>query len=361
MTKIIFEAVKMTERALVSKGWGGPGANELGLPKGVFMLGNVPHDWLFKYVSCVVHHGGAGTTAAGIAAGKPTVVIPFFGGQPFWGAMIARAEAGPIPVPYKKLTAELLAVGILTCLRSRIIERAQELGATIGSEKGTNVGAQSFHRNLNVDSLRCAICPTRAAAWRIRRTSTKLSAFAATTLCNQGLLNMDDLKLHRPKEYFVDDGPSDPFSAPVVATFGAVGTGVKGVIDIHKDTCCAMRSKSDRLDPADTNRTENEHSDIAAGPISASIEAKSTPATSSIRSTAISTQPRDEQGSQPFLQAASLAGRKTAGTGLRILTDILINTAQGFHNAPRLYNDRSVRQDDKVTDLQSGLKAAGQV
>jgi UDP:flavonoid glycosyltransferase YjiC (YdhE family) len=80
MTKMIFEAIEITgQRALVSKGWGGLGADELGIPEGVFMLGNVPHDWLFKHVSCVVHHGGAGTTAAGIACGKPTVIVPFFG------------------------------------------------------------------------------------------------------------------------------------------------------------------------------------------------------------------------------------------------------------------------------------------
>jgi UDP:flavonoid glycosyltransferase YjiC (YdhE family) len=84
MTKLIFEAVKKTgQRALVSKGWGGLGADELGIPDGVFMVGNVPHDWLFPRVSCVVHHGGAGTTAAGIACGKPTVIVPFFGDQPF--------------------------------------------------------------------------------------------------------------------------------------------------------------------------------------------------------------------------------------------------------------------------------------
>jgi UDP:flavonoid glycosyltransferase YjiC (YdhE family) len=88
MTKLIFEAVKKTgQRALVSKGWGGLGGDELDKPDGVFMLGNCPHDWLFQHVSCVVHHGGAGTTAAGIALGRPTVIVPFFGDQPFWGAM----------------------------------------------------------------------------------------------------------------------------------------------------------------------------------------------------------------------------------------------------------------------------------
>jgi UDP:flavonoid glycosyltransferase YjiC (YdhE family) len=71
MTELIFEAVKKTgQRVLLSKGWGGMGADELHIPDSVFMLGNVPHDWLFKQVSCVVHHGGAGTTAAGITAGK---------------------------------------------------------------------------------------------------------------------------------------------------------------------------------------------------------------------------------------------------------------------------------------------------
>lgn len=66
MTKLIFEAVKKTGvRALVSKGWGGFGGDELSIPDYIFMLGNVPHDYLFKHVSAVVHHGGAGTTAAG--------------------------------------------------------------------------------------------------------------------------------------------------------------------------------------------------------------------------------------------------------------------------------------------------------
>jgi UDP:flavonoid glycosyltransferase YjiC (YdhE family) len=73
MTELIFEATKKTgQRVLLSKGWGGMGADELQArtPNSVFMLGNVPHDWLFKRVSCVVHHGGAGTTAAGISAGE---------------------------------------------------------------------------------------------------------------------------------------------------------------------------------------------------------------------------------------------------------------------------------------------------
>lgn len=85
MTRLILQATKKCgQRILLSKGWGGIGADdgELSVPDDVFLLGNVPHDWLFEHVSCVVHHGGAGTTAAGITAGRPTVIVPFFGDQP---------------------------------------------------------------------------------------------------------------------------------------------------------------------------------------------------------------------------------------------------------------------------------------
>lgn len=196
MTKMIFEAVKKAGvRALVSKGWGGLGADSLGIPEGVFMLGNVPHDWLFQHVSCVVHHGGAGTTAAGISTGKPTVVVPFFGDQPFWGAMVAKAGAGPLPIPYKQLTSDKLAAAIKEALKPETLGRAQELGAKIKEENGREVGGKSFHDMLNVDNLRCAVAPSRVAVWRLKRTNTRLSALAATVLAGEGLLDFADLKL----------------------------------------------------------------------------------------------------------------------------------------------------------------------
>ncbi|KAK4694854.1 hypothetical protein P7C71_g2788, partial [Lecanoromycetidae sp. Uapishka_2] len=232
MTKLIFDAVKKSgQRALVSKGWGGFGADTLGIPEGVFMLGNVPHDWLFNHVSCVVHHGGAGTTAAGIALGKPTVVVPFFGDQPFWGAMCARAGAGPVPVPYKQLTADNLAASIAEALKPTTLERARELGAKIASEKGTEVGAESFHEKMDIDSLRCLVSPSRAAVWRVKRTTIRLSAFAATTLGNEGLLDFNNLKLYRPCEYDSEDGPWDPISGGASALMGTIGSLMMGVAD----------------------------------------------------------------------------------------------------------------------------------
>lgn len=196
LTKIIFEAVKRTGvRALVSKGWGGLGADALGVPEDVFMLGNVPHDWLFQHVSCVVHHGGAGTTAAGISLGRPTVVVPFFGDQPFWGAMVARAGAGPVPIPYKDLTADTLSHALEEALKPATLDKARQLGMRISKEKGSEVGGKSFHDHLDVDNLRCSLAPSRNAVWRVKRTKTRLSALAATVLANEGLLDFADLKL----------------------------------------------------------------------------------------------------------------------------------------------------------------------
>jgi len=191
---MIFGAVKRAGvRALVSKGWGGLGGDEP--PEGVFLLGNVPHDWLFKYVSCVVHHGGAGTAAIGIAMGKPTVVVPFFGDQPFWGSMIYRAGAGPEPVPFKKLTEESLAKSITTALGPGIQAAVKAMAARIADENGSADAAASFQRSINVDSMRCLLCPERVAVWRVKKTNVRLSALAASILLDEQLIHISQLKM----------------------------------------------------------------------------------------------------------------------------------------------------------------------
>lgn len=196
ITKIIFDAIKISGvRAIVSKGWGGLGKDELNIPGDVFMIGDIPHDWLFKRVSAVVHHGGAGTTAAGILAGNPTIVVPFFGDQPFWGAMIARAGAGPVPVPYKELAADTLASAILKALEPETVKNAKRLSGGLAEDQGAITGAATFHNMLELDNQRCMVCPNRVAVARIKRTNIRLSALAAIVLADEGLLKSSDLKL----------------------------------------------------------------------------------------------------------------------------------------------------------------------
>ncbi len=103
----------------------------------IYVLEAVPHDWLFPYIAAVVHHGGAGTTGAGLRAGAPTVICPFFGDQPFWGRWTAKAGVGPQPIPQKRLTVERLAEAISVAVSDGAMrERATRLGAQIRAENG---------------------------------------------------------------------------------------------------------------------------------------------------------------------------------------------------------------------------------
>ena len=194
LTKLIFDAIaEAGVRAVVSVGWAGLGSGDV--PKDVHLVSDIPHSWLFDHVSAVVHHGGAGTTAAGLMAGKPTVIIPFFGDQHFWGKRVAQAGAGPRPIPYKQLTAKALAVAISQALQPPMVAIARNLSGKIRREHGCETGAMIFHAKLPMAKLRCSILPRRAAVWKIRGAEIRLSALSVTTLCKAGLLQKEDLEL----------------------------------------------------------------------------------------------------------------------------------------------------------------------
>jgi sterol 3beta-glucosyltransferase len=133
---LVLQAIARTgQRAILLSGWGG--LSKADLPETVFMMESVPHSWLFSQVAAVVHHGGAGTTAAGLRAGVPSIVIPFFGDQPFWGQRVATLGVGPEPIPRKQLTVERLTQAIQTAVTDRaMIRRAADLGAKIRAEDG---------------------------------------------------------------------------------------------------------------------------------------------------------------------------------------------------------------------------------
>lgn len=134
--RIVLDALaRSDQRGILASGWGGLRAGEL--PDYAFMVESVPHDWLFERVAAVVHHGGAGTTAAGLAAGKPTLICPFMADQPFWGRMVHQLGAGPKPIPQGRLDAEKLSAGIATAVNDReIAARAAQLGQKILAEDG---------------------------------------------------------------------------------------------------------------------------------------------------------------------------------------------------------------------------------
>jgi len=138
LTAAVLDAVRrIGRRAVIATGWGGLRPDAAG--PGVHVVGSLPHDWLFPQVAAIVHHGGAGTTAAGLRAGRPTVVCPFITDQFFWGRRVAELGVGPRPIPQRKLTADRLANALDTACSDAVISaRAAELGKLIRAEKGVD-------------------------------------------------------------------------------------------------------------------------------------------------------------------------------------------------------------------------------
>jgi UDP:flavonoid glycosyltransferase YjiC (YdhE family) len=142
MTHLVVEALGQAgQRAILLGGWSELGSADM--PDFILRVDYVPHDWLFPRLAAVVHHGGAGTTAAGLRAGVPTVVVPFTADQPFWAWRVYELGAGPRWIPRKKLTAGKLAAAIQQAVSdSAMIQRAQELGQSIRAEDGVRSGVQ---------------------------------------------------------------------------------------------------------------------------------------------------------------------------------------------------------------------------
>ena len=105
----------------------------------VFEIESCPHDWLFPQCAAVVHHGGAGTLAAGIRAGCPTIVCATQGDQPFHGSLVQARGIGRYlgMLGSPKLTAESLSAGIEEVTTDQsIIAAAQAISAQVQSEDG---------------------------------------------------------------------------------------------------------------------------------------------------------------------------------------------------------------------------------
>ena len=376
-TKLIFEAIeKAGVRALVSEGWGGLG-DDGNSPDNVFMLGNTPHDWLFPRVSAVVHHGGAGSTAIGLKCGKPTMIVPFFGDQPFWGAMVAKAGAGAEPIPYKHLTADKLANSIKKLLESETQNAAKELARKIEEEgDGAKNAIASFHSSLPTSgnhSIRCSVFEERVAVWWLKDTHMRLSALAAEMLVRQKKIQWKDLRLIRHYEWNDFEGPGEPFTGAGAALAGTVGEAVHGIGGTPWRWRKTLKGEGKRnktneklrtnLDDQNARASKESQSDVGPGSSSPDDPEKVSEA---LRTSADRAGPNLSGGIVENNLAQDLAidtGSGFARTGAALAKapmDISLALVRGFHNAPRLYGDSTVRTPRRVQGIKSGLKAAGE-
>jgi UDP:flavonoid glycosyltransferase YjiC (YdhE family) len=146
--ELIVSAVKRSgQRAVIAAGWSDlPTENS---PPEVCVVKSAPHHWLFPQVAAVVHHGGAGTTAAGLRAGKPTLIIPHMADQPYWGRRVYELGVGVGPVPRHKLTVETLAAGLDRLARdTRMRDYAATLGEKIRAERGVEAAVAAIESSM---------------------------------------------------------------------------------------------------------------------------------------------------------------------------------------------------------------------
>ena len=147
-TKVLKAVRAARVRAVINLGWGGKDMH-LKSTNRVYFADYVPHDWLFPRVKAVVHHGGAGTTAVGLRYGKPTLVVPFGGDQPFWGNRVHAIGCGPKPISRDMMSVQRLSKGLID-LTTHASDRvaAEELGARLRMETGTKNAADIVEREI---------------------------------------------------------------------------------------------------------------------------------------------------------------------------------------------------------------------
>lgn len=133
---VIRESLMRTNnRGTILSGWGS--AHRESTSEFLY-LESAPHDWLLPKCKMIVHHGGAGTTSAGLRAGIPQVVVPFMADQPFWGNRVHAIGAGPKPIRVNQLSVEKMASAMAEAETNLILERAQVTGQRIRSEEGVD-------------------------------------------------------------------------------------------------------------------------------------------------------------------------------------------------------------------------------
>ncbi len=147
LTNTVLSALMQTgQRAILATGWGGLTGDRLpdGLAETLFLIDKAPHSWLFPRCAGVVHHGGAGTTHEALRWGRPSLVCPVFGDQPFWGQRVHRIGAGPAPIAQKKLRVDNLALALKELEHPDHADAAGKAAQVMAGEPGAKGTAEQI-------------------------------------------------------------------------------------------------------------------------------------------------------------------------------------------------------------------------
>ena len=154
ISEIVVNAVSdLDHPVVIQSGWSGLAA--AGVLPHVHVAKFVPHDWLLPRAFGMVHHGGAGTTAAAMRAGIPQAVVWHLGDQPVWGKHVHRRGLGPKPISHHDLTSARLRAQINAMLGSpSMVEAARALGEQIRKEDGVGAAVEAIERTFGAEQAR---------------------------------------------------------------------------------------------------------------------------------------------------------------------------------------------------------------
>jgi len=146
------------QRAVLGKGWGSfQLAGDSLLSENFCFIDYAPHLSLFREVSAVVHHGGLGTTSAGLMAGCPTLVCPMMLDQAYWGHRVAELGAGPTPLPVGEWTLPRLTAAIRDLVSVGTYKaRAEEVGLRMREDGGAASAARIVRNFIGMPDARAA-------------------------------------------------------------------------------------------------------------------------------------------------------------------------------------------------------------
>jgi sterol 3beta-glucosyltransferase len=144
VTALVVAAARQANvRLVLLSGWGG--LDSTSNSSDVVAAESLPHDWLFKQVQGIVHHGGAGTTGAALISGTPATVVPFTMDQPFWASRVAALGTGAKAIPRKKISVQALADAMTQMVQSETIGRqAKAIGQLLQQEDGVAEAVKVF-------------------------------------------------------------------------------------------------------------------------------------------------------------------------------------------------------------------------
>jgi sterol 3beta-glucosyltransferase len=135
VTRVILDCLQNVGlRGIFLTGWGGWKPENP--PPSTLFIDEAPHDWLFPRCRAIVHHGGAGTTAAGLRAGAASIVVPHTADQPFWGRRVAALGVGPAPIPVLQVSKQNFMAALALVESDGVRQRAAQIGALIRAEDG---------------------------------------------------------------------------------------------------------------------------------------------------------------------------------------------------------------------------------